>query len=467
MRKRRANLSFERFEDRRLFAVDLAPGLIQCGAMTQPDPCEIACVAQESTPESEILTPVQDSIETEVEPVLVRTLDLSDGADGFLGELTEDHTSEQFTFSTPAAGHVEIAVASTVEEWMTVEVSDSDGNLVSELGSEDVDGIQVLTFDVEAEGSYDVRISTTAEGEGRFQLTATHHEAIVEDLHADEMGPDATLLEFDDGSIELTGELEKPGDVDTFRFTSPETGQAELFVGDVSESTDMDLDIQVFDDSGALVTDGATNEIVMLSFDVEADREYFVSLSAGEDQQGAYSFLMNVQANSPELGEENSQTEETEADVQSNLSTGSDIQADPECATTAESVVEDEESESTMDEQDSVAISIDATLDASMEVNSNAAAYELAVDIPDQVIFRVSGEWTLDATRNGENESESCDELAGSSDLLEEEVSEPEPCGLAEVDQVFASLEQESDPSPFHAWADRLSDRLGRWTVWS
>lgn len=110
------------------------------------------------------------------------------------------------------------------------------------------------------------------------------------DLHVNVIGPDATPLTFADGVAQINGELEAVDDVDVFKLIAPDSGEITIFAGE-SSSENVDLDINVFDSTGALIVDGATNEVVKISFEAEAGVEYFVTIESGQDQTGSYSIL--------------------------------------------------------------------------------------------------------------------------------------------------------------------------------
>lgn len=110
----------------------------------------------------------------------------------------------------------------------------------------------------------------------------------ITDLHSDEIGENSTSLAFESGSTTINGQLEQAGDVDTFRFTAEADGTVDLFLGDTTTDGDLDLNVNVYNAYGEELLDGATNEIVQLALDVAAGSEYFVSVSADQDQVGEY-----------------------------------------------------------------------------------------------------------------------------------------------------------------------------------
>ena len=298
MRTSRQKFGFERLEDRRLLAADLGAELAQCDFSAPAVQCEVeavpACVAPETI--GEIETPDFEIAIDQVAPAIA--LDLADGSDGYFGTISPDQNAQTFTIGTMEAGQVDVVIASSPGlNNVQLDVVDQNGDLVAETNTECLEGFQTLTFAAEADATYTLTVNSEEGASGNFQVTAGF-ESIPEptDLHADEMGSEATELELIDGQTELTGELERPSDIDVFRFNSQRNGIATLFVGDVSRDADIDLDITVHDANGERVADGATNEVVMISFDLQADCEYYISVNAAEGQTGQYSLLMDLVA---------------------------------------------------------------------------------------------------------------------------------------------------------------------------
>ena len=128
------------------------------------------------------------------------------------------------------------------------------------------------------------------------------------DQHADEIGEDATELNFVDGSAELIGELETVDDTDVFKITAEADGRVTLNIGEPTGENN--LDIVVVDSNGDSVVDGATNEAVRIGFEASAGAEYFVTIGSDVDQLGTYSILAEApvaSANTTDLaiGEDN------------------------------------------------------------------------------------------------------------------------------------------------------------------
>ena len=321
MRKRNWKRSFgvQRLEDRRLLAADVALELAPVESY-EPEMCQVAELETqvESEDQGETLdldateipvdvienvgeeattgevVDVESSVDDEVveqdESSIHDLGDPVDGTDGFFGSIDAENPEAQFTFSPSEAGMIDIVVASSFDGAETrLEVTDSAGELVTSTMAEDLVGFQKLTFEADAGETYQLNVSSEDGAEGYFQITVGHNE-IPEpvDLHADSIGEDSTQLEIVDGSSELHGELELAGDTDTFQFTAESTGKALLALTELDTENATELQVQVLNVDGSLLTRGITNETVGVSFDVQEGGEYFLAISAGEGQTGSY-----------------------------------------------------------------------------------------------------------------------------------------------------------------------------------
>ncbi len=141
------------------------------------------------------------------------------------------------------------------------------------------------------DGETEVLDETTTDDEETVDCTDGTEAS--SDLHANEIGSDATEILIVDGSGSIQGDLETVDDVDVFRFTSPNSSEVTLFAGELSDEN-VDMDVKVFNSSGNLIVDGATNEAVKISFLVEQDAEYYISVSSDSDQAGSYDVLVEV-----------------------------------------------------------------------------------------------------------------------------------------------------------------------------
>jgi hypothetical protein len=327
MRRRNWKRSFgvQRLEDRRLLAADVAVDLAPV-ENHEPEMCQVAELeAQDESGDqgetldldsTEIPVDVVEGVidesaqsqvdsegdtETEADPGETGEVvqnesevhdlgDPVDGTDGFFGSIDAANPEGQLTFSPSEEGMIDVVVASSFGGAETrLEITDSSGGLVTSTMTEELSGFQKLSFEAEAGESYQLNVSSEEGAEGYFQVTVEHSE-IPEpvDLHVDTIGEDSTELQFVDGSSEIQGELELAGDVDTFRFTAESNGKAMLGLAETDAENATELQIQVLNADGDLLTRGITNETVGVSFDVQQGTEYFLAVSAAEDQTGAF-----------------------------------------------------------------------------------------------------------------------------------------------------------------------------------
>ena len=182
---------------------------------------------------------------------------------------------------------VDIVVASSFGESETrLSVTDSSGDVVVEVASEQLDGFKQLSFEGEAGENYQLTVSSDPETEGQFQVTVGHSEFV--DQHSDTIGESSTELTFSEGNATLEGRIESAGDVDTFRFSADADGRATLGLAELEADNATELSVHVFDSEGEQVARGITNETVDISFDVDAGSEYFLSVNAAEGETGRY-----------------------------------------------------------------------------------------------------------------------------------------------------------------------------------
>ena len=245
---------------------------------------------------------VDAGVEAEIEPEVLNLGDPVDGTDGFFGAIDADSPTQSFSITPSEAGTLDIVVASSFGDAETrLEVTDSDGASIASSLPEELGGFQVLSLDVEAGENYELTVSSDLGAEGYFQVTVGHRETPEPvDVHADTIGEDSTELEFVDGVAGLSGELEQTGDIDTFRFTPESNGQISLSLTELDSENATELQVQVLDGDGEVITRGITNETVGISFSVEGGSEYFLAVSAGEDQIGSYQLDADLEV---EVGE--------------------------------------------------------------------------------------------------------------------------------------------------------------------
>jgi len=313
-------------EDRRLLAADVAVVELAPVENFEPEICQVSELDSQVESEgqgetldldsTEIPVDVIDSVEdqtasdldfdveTEADVDVVATEtsandlgDPVDGTDGFFGSIDAENPTSELAFSPSEDGIIDIVVASSFDGAETrLEVSDSNGDIVTSTITEDLTGFQKLSFEATAGETYQLNVSSEDGAEGYFQVTVDHNE-IPEpvDLHADTIGEDSTQLELVDGNSEITGELELAGDVDTFRFTADSNGKALLGLTEADPENSSELQIQVLNADGDLLTRGITNETVGVSFDIEDGAEYFLAVSAAEGQTGVYGIDLTVE----------------------------------------------------------------------------------------------------------------------------------------------------------------------------
>jgi hypothetical protein len=334
MKRRNLKRGFRvrRLEDRRLLAADFAVIELAPVEISEPEMCQVAELEVQSDVEDQAevldldstefpvdvidgdeadLQPVVEAeaeVETGTEDVVEVEVDVEspahdlgdpvDGTDGFFGSIDAENPSQSFTITPSEAGMIDIVVASSFGDSETrMDVTNSNGGVVASTMAEELSGFQMLSFEAEAGETYHLDVSSEDGGAGLFQVTVEHNEiAEPVDLHADSIGEDSTEILFNDGASELGGELELEGDIDTFRFTADSNGKISLGLAELNAENATELQVQVFDGAGEAITRGVTNETVGISFDVECDGEYFLAVSAGENQTGSYQLDMNLEA---------------------------------------------------------------------------------------------------------------------------------------------------------------------------
>ena len=338
------SFSFERLENRRLLAADFGCELVEC-LPVPAETCAIVSVtedqaeadidfdASEIEPENNPGDPVVDSnieliedgpidttsdaadvgvdesteavddseaAETDIPTEVSDVNELRDpvlGTSGYFGEIDLSNPTKTMSFTPSETGTIDVVVSSSFGESETrVDVVDSNGDSIVSIMTEDLDGFQKLSFDATEGETYEVAVSSDDAGEGYFMVTVDFEEAPPEpvDFHADEMGADSTQLALTEGSTTMAGELELAGDTDTFRFVADNDGKMRLGMTELLQDNATELNVSIHDSSGEMIARGLTNEMVMVSFDVELGGEYFVAVEATDDQTGAYELTMNL-----------------------------------------------------------------------------------------------------------------------------------------------------------------------------
>ena len=384
-----STLGFETLEGRRLLAADLAVAglpdiegmeLEQIQVASADYPVEICFEAISEIPyETGIaetgLVPAADEVE-EMAAADPRQLDLSDGMDGFFGTLDATTSEETLMFAAPGDGMVEIAMASTFEDGhLTVAITDSTGNVV-ESATEMDGGFALHSFEVQDGEVYQLTIAAAvADCSGSFQLTAGFQEHV--DQHADAVGAESTDLELGDEPVQLAGRLESAGDVDTFRFTADSSGEISLQLDEMVENDRVALTVEVTDSNQNLIAQGATNEMVRLSFDASVGEEYFVSLTSANGQTGEYQLSVELTEN-----EVVSVEIPLVEDIDSTGEVDSELTDSTEMAETEDSNLEESETTAEPADETVVDATAEVTDEIAGEVAEDIASEELVSDEP-------------------------------------------------------------------------------------
>ncbi|MFK7770421.1 MAG: hypothetical protein AB8B55_24640 [Mariniblastus sp.] len=248
---------------------------------------------EETEPESEIES--EAAVLNELrDPVL--------GTSGYFGVLDASSPTKTMIFTPTDTGTIDVVVTTSFGDSETVlDVVNSNGDTIVSTTTEDLDGFQKVTFDAVEGETYEVTVSSDETGEGNFMMTVSFEETPPGpvDLHANEMGESSTQLEFVDDSASMSGELEVAGDTDTFRFTAEDSGKMRISLSELLDTNATELNISIHDSSGEMIARGLTNEMVMVSFDVIADAEYFIAVEATDEQTGAYELAMDLESTAP------------------------------------------------------------------------------------------------------------------------------------------------------------------------
>ena len=227
---------------------------------------------------------------------------------------------DTFQFASETDGKASLNIRELIAENSTeldVTVYDADGNAISHGATNET---AMISFDVAENGTYFVAITANADqvGEYKFGLDITPDEVVVVDDHANEVGPDATELTFEESEATATGELESTEDQDAFQFVSPIDGEAVVSVDANSEGHASDAIVSVFESttepampteldelneleigpaeesSNDLVVAGTTNESVSLRFDVNSGNEYQLLVDSINDVETSYELTVTL-----------------------------------------------------------------------------------------------------------------------------------------------------------------------------
>lgn len=351
--------NFERLEDRRLLAADCCAEVIQCCDIAPAEICiapavncetdlevvdvevpieslnETVCETEGESEMEETITDeselesaeadVVESIEAEVEMVECQTgsdlnaevgeqsesvSDLRDpvtGTSGYFGEIDEITPTKSMTFTPSETGTVDVVVASSFGDSETLmEINDANGELIAASMTEDLSGFQRLTFNVNENESYNVTVSSDESAEGYFMVTVDFEEvakSLPVDIHADQIGESATLLDAGNGSIVIKSERETGEDCDAFRFVAPADGEMVLEMTSKSEDHESDAIVSVFNQEGDIIVFGSTNEEVAIRFDTNLGVEYQVLVDSQNDVPTSFALNGTMFANVVEKAE--------------------------------------------------------------------------------------------------------------------------------------------------------------------
>lgn len=249
----------------------------------------------------------------------------TDGIATLDGELEMAGDVDTFRLVADSDGKAILHLSETDGETATelhVSVYDASGEVVTRgLTNEKV----LLSFDVAKGSEYFVAVHATEDQVGTYSLElempTTPVGTIPVDLHADEIGDQATLLTLEDGSVSVSGALETAEDRDAFRVVSPTDGEMVVDVTSTSENHSSDASVSVFGPEGDLIVAGGTNEEVAIRFDSNSDVEYQVLIDSTNDIPADYELTIRSFASviEPTQPMENMPTEEETVPVEDDV----------------------------------------------------------------------------------------------------------------------------------------------------
>ena len=141
-----------------------------------------------------------------------------------------------------------------------------------------------------------VTVTGSADGTGQYVLDVHEYRRAESSEDLDDASIEsATPLEVSGDGLELLRTIGEPGDVDFFRFRSPEVGLHHVFLA-VRGRDGLDVGFQVFDDDGQVVDTSsdswASQHDWVELFNVDRDRDYFVRVSADDAATGEYTITV-------------------------------------------------------------------------------------------------------------------------------------------------------------------------------
>ena len=261
-------------------------------------------------PESEMVIPAANDVDIEMEaqveadvekPLASELLDPVHGTSGYFGEIDEIASTRTMSFTPSESGAVDVVVASSFGDSETrVEIVNSDGDLIANSMTENLDGFQKTTFNVLGNETYEVTVSSDESGEGYFMVTVEFRaetNSVPDDGHADEIGESATLLDMQNDTVAIQSDLETAEDRDAFRFVASADGEMVIDMAATSKDHQSDALVSVFDAQGDLLVSGATNEEVAVRFDAFSGVEYQVLVDSQNDVPTSFSVHGTLFAN--------------------------------------------------------------------------------------------------------------------------------------------------------------------------
>ena len=224
-------------------------------------------------------------------------MQFSDGIANLSGELESSGDVDTFRLVADADGKAMLRLAETVAENATelnVTVHDASGAEIARgMTNEQV----TLSFDATEGCEYFVAVNASEDQTGVYELQLEMESNPVDltpvDMHANEIGDQATLLTLENGTASIDGVLETAEDRDAFRVVAPTDGEMVVDVQTSSENHTSDASVSVFGPEGDLLVAGGTNEDVAIRFDSNSEVEYQVLIDSTNDIPSDYQLTIN------------------------------------------------------------------------------------------------------------------------------------------------------------------------------
>ena len=168
------------------------------------------------------------------------------GTVGYFGKLDADNTQTRMEMTPSLDGELNVVVSTSFGDSETrLEITDGEGELIVETMTEELDGFQKVSFDVNEGETYQVTVSTDESGDGYFQVTASFVESTQEtaNLESDPVDDPATVPTPDtgvEGGSEDEHDAELDSDCDPILDVETEPGEPVLEEPIVGEPLDVD-----------------------------------------------------------------------------------------------------------------------------------------------------------------------------------------------------------------------------------